>query len=57
MVTNEMALSEDPLNKVEAPFSIRRMRPEDYGKVAAIWKAADLPHQPQGRDSEMRLME
>ncbi|TFG54913.1 MAG: GNAT family N-acetyltransferase [Methanomassiliicoccus sp.] len=57
MVTNEMAPSEDPLNKAEAPFSIRRMRPEDYGTVAAIWKAAHLPHQPQGRDSEMRVRE
>lgn len=57
MVINEMAPSEDPPNKAEAPFSIRRMRPEDYGTVAAIWKAADLPHQPQGRDSEMRVRE
>jgi len=34
---------------------VRRMRPEDYPEVVAIWDRSGLPYQPRGRDSEERV--
>ena len=39
----------------ERSFTIRTMRPADYGSVLALWTACGLPSRPCGRDSESHI--
>ncbi len=36
-------------------YSIRRLRPSDYGELLSVWERAGLPSRPKGRDSREEM--
>lgn len=36
---------------------IRQFKPEDYDRIISLWRSADLPVRPEGRDSHKKVNE